>query len=324
VLASTTAPLVTPDKILFNESMIITQDSLLEVAAKLLDYPQYRKWKKETELRKFRSFFGCSTVTAADLWNRIESRLKNRSLPKHLLWSLVFLKTYATEEVHCRMVNWPDPKQYREWVWYILEKIVEIKGDIIKLENRFDGVDFRKPPAQNCYISVDCFDCPIHEPWPFRPLWYSQKINGPGVKYEVGICITTSHIVWFNGPFPAGENDATIFAETLGPMLCDDEGAEVDGGYMGNKKMKNPTVAKSRKDRKEKSVVRGRHEIHNSRLKIYNVFNVAFRHTGKHGERDEELLRKHGLCGNAVAIITQLGYLNGEKIFDVDYGVEYW
>jgi hypothetical protein len=206
----------------------------------------------------------------------------------------------------------------------MLSKIGEIKDEVIRLDDRFAGVDFTNPPTLNCYISVDCFDCPINEPWPFRPLWYSQKINGPAVKYEVGVCIKTGHVVWFNGPFPAGENDGTIFAETLGPLLCEDEGAEVDGGYKGNMKMKGPNVANSSNQRKEKSVVRGRHEVINSRLKIYNVFNVNFRHTGKHDEREEELLRKHGLCGVAVAIITQLGFANGEKVFDVGYTAEYW
>jgi hypothetical protein len=88
--------------------------------------------------------------------------------------------------------------------------------------------------------------------------------------------------------------------------------------------MKGPTVSKSSVERKEKSIVRGRHETVNSRLKIYNVMNLSFRHTGKHDNREEELLRKHGLCATAVAIITQIGFEIGEKIYDVDYNVEYW
>jgi hypothetical protein len=290
----------------------------------VLDYPAHRKWSQAVEHNKFRSFFGCSSEVATDLWNRIENGLRQRSLPKHLLWTLIFLKTYATEEIHIRLVGWVDPKSYRDWVWYMLMKIVEIKEDIIILENRFAGVDFNNPPPLNCFISVDGFDAPINEPFPFNRKWYSQKLNGPGVKYEVAVCISTGHIVWFNGPFPAGEGDSDIFSETLSALLCEDEGVEVDGGYRGNDRMKAPNVAKSSAERKQKSVVRGRHEVINSRLKIYNVFNISFRHTGKHGEREEELLRKHGLCGNAIAIITQLGFMKGEKAFDVEYAVEYW
>lgn len=153
--------------------MIITEEALLEVAAKVLEYPTHRRWKKEVELQKFRSFFGCSSVVATDIWNRIHDRLKQRTLPKHLLWALLFLKHYGTEEVNVRMVGWTDPKHYREWVWYMLGKICEIKEEVIILDNRFAGVDFNNPPELNCYISVDGFDSPINEPWPFRPLWYN-------------------------------------------------------------------------------------------------------------------------------------------------------
>jgi hypothetical protein len=83
--------------------MIITEEALLEIAAKVLDYPASRRWKESTDRTKFRKFFGCSVEVATNLWNRIESTsLKHRSLPKHLLWTLSFLKTYGTEEVNCR------------------------------------------------------------------------------------------------------------------------------------------------------------------------------------------------------------------------------
>jgi hypothetical protein len=175
--------------------MIITEEVLLEVAAKVLDYPASRRWKESTDRTKFPKFFGCSIEVATNLWNRIESTLKQRSLPKHLLlWTLSFLKTYGTEEVNCRLMGWPDPKTYREWVWYMLEQICRIKDDVINLDNRFAGTDFNNPPKMNCYISVDGTDCPINEPWPFRPIWYSQKFNGPAVKYEVGVCIQTHRL----------------------------------------------------------------------------------------------------------------------------------
>ena len=54
-------------------------------------------------------------------------------------------------------------------------------------------------------MSIDGTDCRIQEPTPFDPLWYSHKFNGPGVRYEVGICIQTGWIVWVHGPFPAGD-----------------------------------------------------------------------------------------------------------------------
>ena len=42
---------------------------------------------------------------------------------------------------------------------------------------------------------------------------FSEKFNGPALKYEVGVCIATGHIVWVNGPFMGAEADVTIFKE---------------------------------------------------------------------------------------------------------------
>ena len=80
--------------------MIITKEALLLVAAGVYHYPKSRKWSDTTEEKKFRTISGCSVEVAVDVWNRIHTSLKPGCLPKHLLWSLVFLKTYATEEIH--------------------------------------------------------------------------------------------------------------------------------------------------------------------------------------------------------------------------------
>jgi hypothetical protein len=108
---------------------------------------------------------------------------------------------------------------------------------------------------------------------PFNKKWYSEKMNGPGVKYEVGVCVQTGMIVWFNGPFVASTNDDTIFMNELAHLLCENEGVEVDAGYKGHDKLKNKMVSISMGHRKQKSAVRARHEIINSRLKQFNTLN---------------------------------------------------
>jgi hypothetical protein len=152
-------------------------------------------------------------------------------------------------------------------------------------------------------------------------LWYSQKFNGPGIKYEVLVCIKTGFIVWINGPFPASFNDSTIFIrEGLAAALADDEGVECDGGYKGHPKLKSKSVNKSRLERQQKSAVRSRHEIVNSRLKIYNVLNIPFHHL----KPRDQFLMKHGWCFHAIAVVTQLKFEANETIYDVDYNVEYF
>ena len=61
-----------------------------------------------------------------------------------------------------------------------------------------------------CKVTLDGTDCPINEPVPFNPKYYSHKFKGPGLKYELGICIQTGWICWWNGPFPCGNPDLAI------------------------------------------------------------------------------------------------------------------
>jgi hypothetical protein len=69
------------------------------------------------------------------------------------------------------------------------------------------------------------------EPSPFWSGWKSHKSGGPGVRYEVAVCIQTGHIVWIHGPFPAGSwNDLKIFQMKMKALLKPGERVEADGG----------------------------------------------------------------------------------------------
>jgi transposase len=188
---------------------------------------------------------------------------------------------------------------------------------LILLENRFQNKD----GTATCFLSVDGADCPIMEPWPIEKKWYSEKLNGPGVKYEVGVCIKTGEIVWFKGPFVASKNDATIFIEDLAHRLYKNEGVDVDGGYKGHDALKNKMVSISRAQRKQKSAVRARHETINSRLKQFNVLNFPFRH---HKLGSDDMMFKHGILFGAIVVVTHLKMKSGEgTTYDVEYSIGY-
>ena len=48
---------------------------------------------------------------------------------------------------------------------------------------------------------------------------YSEKHNGPGFKYEVGVCIKTGFMVWVNGPYKAATHDKPLFEDALEKRL---------------------------------------------------------------------------------------------------------
>ena len=302
--------------------MILTADGIELWAQQTLRWPVSRKWSSETNMR-FRSVFGAGSIVVADIWNRIEAdgEILKGGEPKHLLWALVLLKVYQSDEVHCALVGWPSVPTYRKWSWYFIERINDLKDDIIKIEHRFQGLD--DVVTTNCFMSSDCVDCPVFESWPFSKRMFSKKFNGPGVKYDVGVCIKTGYIVWINGPFVASASESTIFKDGLGEHICEDEKVEVDSGPKGDHRLVQPHVGKDSKERKQKSVVRGRQEGVNGRMKVYSVLTNHFHHM-KDGR--ENMMNAHGLCFNAIAVITQLKISTGEPIFkdEVEYDVHYF
>ena len=165
-------------------------------------------------------------------------------------------------------------------------------------------------------VSNDGTDCAIKEIWPFDETIFSKKLNGPGYKYEIGICIATGVIVWVNGPFKAGRHDKTIFEEDgLLDALEDGEGAEVNNGYQGLNEFKGPETAQNRLHRKQKNKVRARHEISNGELKQFAVLDQVFRHDPK---------KKHQMCFEAVAVICQLRHDFGGYRLQVEYTATYY
>lgn len=161
-----------------------------------------------------------------------------------------------------------------------------------------------------CRVTIDGVDFRILEPTPFSPCWYSHKHNGPGVRYEIGLCIQTGWIVWVNGPFPCGEwPDLRIARESLIFALDDEEMYCADGGYSDGAQYAETPTGLNNYDQWMKSVARSRHETVNSRFKRFAILSNCFRH-------DRHL---HGSVFMAIANITQLGITTDEPLFHVDY-----
>jgi len=175
----------------------------------------------------------------------------------------------------------------------------------IKLSNHFRG-----NRGKTCKLTVDGTDCPIVEPTPFSKIWYSHKFHGPGVRYEVAVCIQMGDICWIHGPFPCGKyNDLTIFRLGLKRRLQPGEMVEADKGYRGDGRCRVPGCAVSKADLQAMTRARSRHETVNNRLKMWACLERVFRHHRS----------KHGQVFRAVVTMTQLAFKNGEPPFQVRY-----
>ena len=56
--------------------------------------------------------------------------------PKHLLWTLLFLKTYATEPILCALVGGVDEKTFRTKVWFLVCEIALLADHLVSKTTR--------------------------------------------------------------------------------------------------------------------------------------------------------------------------------------------
>ena len=118
-----------------------------------------------------------------------------------------------------------------------------------------------------------------------------------------------------NGSFPCGKYaDVTIFCASLMTCLDHFERVEANDGYRGEspfraKVPKAVLSCPSKADAFQKRV-QGRHEIINSRLKVYAILHSMYRHD----------TTQHGYVFHAVAVLVQLSIKNGDPLFSTtDY-----
>lgn len=116
------------------------------------------------------------------------------------------------------------------------------------------------------------------------------------MRYEIGICIATGHIVWVNGGYPCGEwPDLRIAKDMLIYYLNPGEKCIADGGYNNARFFVTPDGLNNDRTYSQK-LVRSRHETVNTRIKYFNVLQKRFRHN----------IEKHAVCFYAVANIVQI------------------
>lgn len=164
-------------------------------------------------------------------------------------------------------------------------------------------LDGRGCTIPNVYMSVDGTDCPIREPEPFSTQWYSHKMNGAGLRYEVAVSVNGGDIVWVAGPYPCGAYpDLRIYRDQLKRRLLPTEKVIADNGY------RDPTALLQSEAGEFESfhrMVRARHEGVNGRLKRFKILTTPFRHG-----RD-----LHAMCFYAVANVTNLTITFEEPLF---------
>ena len=86
------------------------------------------------KVKKWKTFFGCSPVVAADIWNRVVAKgVMNRypnAQPYHLLYALLLAMKYATDNVHAQMVGC-HVDTFRLWAWRLMQEVHDLHVDVV-------------------------------------------------------------------------------------------------------------------------------------------------------------------------------------------------
>ena len=318
---------------------VVTEETFWE-ASMTLRIPNHYNTTPRKDMRLFRALFGVSPLVCVDIWNTCSWQFG--TTPTHLLWAMLFLKVYASEDVLCSLTGCCR-KTFRKWLWPTVASISNVKNHVVStsahnshlllllfqytirgltlfyFQIRFDDRFKPNPVAvalgtriehKTATMTVDGTDYDVYEQSPFSKRWYSHKFKRAGLRYEVGVCIQTGDIVWTHGPFAAGAwPDINIFRAKLKRMLRPGEMVVADKGYKGEKCIRTPYKIISHTDSRAMHKALARHETVNRRLKQFGVLGKRFRHE----------LRKHVICFNAVAVATQLSFNRGEKPYRVTY-----
>lgn len=303
--------------------VILTPSEVLVAGLRLVNYSEGRIDRvknKETNTTRFKRHFGCNQYVAAQLFEDLQTTENedavlddNKINIDYFLQSLNFIKVYETEDRREPIFD-RSPKILREWVWYYIGKIQAMKAEKIVFPDDF-GSDV-------WILTVDCTDCPIeeiaHPTLSQDKDLFSFKLNGPGLRYEFGIHLFESKLIWFNGPFfPGKGNDNTIFTnhglkEKLAAIGKKSLGDKIYNGHPKECSTFNACDTKVVSTLKSRAQMR--HEQFNGMVKEFRVMSTSFRNK-------PDKVEKHKKCMGAVVVVCQYRLEMGEPLFDLMAGL---
>jgi len=92
---------------------------------------------KKIHDQRFRAWFGADATHCSLLWQLLletpSIKLPHNPDPKHLLWSLLFLKQYSTEQTHAAQVG-TDEKTFRKWAWLYTGALAKLAPRLVSLK----------------------------------------------------------------------------------------------------------------------------------------------------------------------------------------------
>jgi hypothetical protein len=87
-----------------------------------------------TTARRWATNFATSPLVCSIVWDMLEPEdwAETTAEPKHLLWTMHFMKTYK-KEGDLRGFAKCDEKTVRKWVWLFMERIAALAKEVVRL-----------------------------------------------------------------------------------------------------------------------------------------------------------------------------------------------
>ena len=117
-------------------TMAPTAETFIGAAAPILR-EAVKNYLSKMWLGRWMSLFGTTPEVCVVLWNKIDPRrtmvgVGQAPEPKHLLWALIFLRIYDTDEVNSRLVGGVDEKTFRKWAHPFVEAISFLEYPVVR------------------------------------------------------------------------------------------------------------------------------------------------------------------------------------------------
>ena len=107
-------------------------DIFFRIGREIMNRPSMVRDKGDSH-RRFRALFGVDPEVCAAAWDLVGF---NFGFPKgcekvHLMWTLLFLKTYKTENDLAAMLGGIDEKTLRKWVKIMVELLARLESEVV-------------------------------------------------------------------------------------------------------------------------------------------------------------------------------------------------
>jgi hypothetical protein len=120
----------------------VDTEAVERVAEEVIGVPFSRKTHQEKD-KSFKEHFGCRSLVVVKAWELMQQYTAKVFAPdefsmKHLLWALMFLKTYSVEGIRSTLASGgtgqrPNEKIVRDWCWIALECLANLEPYVVSI-----------------------------------------------------------------------------------------------------------------------------------------------------------------------------------------------